>query len=73
MKYSVEIEKLNKLIEEFDAKFGQLDINALTKEEKKIIMPMVKKMDKLRQQRDMMINTLETMKSFGADDITIGK
>ena len=73
MNYSTEIEKMNKLISEFDEKFSQLDLASLTKEEKKIFMPMKNKIDKIRRQRDMMVDTLKTMKSFGADDIKIGK
>jgi len=73
MNYSTEIEKLSKVIEEFDENFSQLDIESLSKQEKKIFMPMKRNMDKIRKQRDMMISTLETMKKFGVDDIKIGK
>lgn len=73
MNYSTEIEKLNKIIEEFDGKYSKLDNSSLFKEEKKIIIPMKRKMYKIHRQSDMIVITLETMKSFGCDDIKNGK
>lgn len=73
MLYSEEIEKLNQLLDEYDKNFGNVDVNSLTKEEKKEFLKMKKKVDELRLQRDMMQSTLNTMKSFGVPDISIGR
>jgi hypothetical protein len=69
MQYSVEIKKLNRVIKGYDKLVSRLDVSKLSPAAKKEFKVAEKKMKEIIAQRDMMQETLNTMKSFGANDI----
>jgi uncharacterized protein (DUF342 family) len=66
------IVELTKMIDEFDKKFGEIDVKTLNPKDRTALVKLKKQINKFRQQKKSMQDTLNMMKKFGATDIIIG-
>lgn len=70
--FNDQLKEITRIIDDFDSKFGHINPDELSKEDKKEFVKANKKIDNLRQQKQMLEFSLNTMKSFGCDDIVMG-